>query len=532
VTQQPSPTPRAPRRRLAPWLAAVALIAACATGPNPSITLTPDTTSPTAIRGASVQIPIDLTRIGTVTEPVALAVAGLPAHVTATFAPDTLAGSATETTLTLSVGGSAAEGTADLTITGTSGSITTDTELTLTVASLTIDGRAEIIVTQPLIGATVASQGQTTFTDANGNFTLSGLALPYDLVIAAAVGDGALHVYEGLTTPTPLLRPTFAANIPFGPTFSASVAGNFGGGALAADERVVVCVEGLAVAVLGCDRAAGGETGYSIVVNWFAGASASVRLHAFHFEIDGDDLPTAYLGYETIDLNLADGGAALADLAFDPVPSADLTGTTSQPAGFVADTDLLILARFGPNLSLPIGGRENPGAAFAYLVPVLPGLSYDVVYVGSRPGDTVFTWRHDVGLDAGALDIVSPANPIVPNDGATGVDLATTFASSGVGRARTYVWMPDVAGPFVGLTTTRTSVTLPNPALGGFAFPAGAAYEWLVLGHGNDDADAAAAGGYLDYLTIAYGLFAGGPGLDGDRAFAFPNFESSFTFAP
>lgn len=113
----------------------------------------------------------------------------------------------------------------------------------------------------------MASQGQTTFTNASGDCTLSGLSLPYDLVIATAVDDGSLHVYEGLTTATPRLRPTFAIEGSLGISFDATVAGSFGGGALAVDERVVVCVEGLAVAVYGCDRASGGDAGYSIAVN-------------------------------------------------------------------------------------------------------------------------------------------------------------------------------------------------------------------------------------------------------------------------
>ncbi len=531
MTQQPRPTHRSALRRLGPWLAAIGLVAACTSGPNPGLTLTPDTTTPTAIRGSSVQVEIDLTRIGNVGEPVALAIAGLPADVTATFDPATLAGSATEASLTLTVGAAAVEGSADLTLSGSAGSLAADTELTLTVASLTISGRAEELLLQPLIGATVASQGQTTFTDANGEFTLSGLSLPYDLVLSAAVDDGAIHVYEGLTTTAPLLRPTFAFLTFGGPSFGATVSGNFAGGALAADERVVVCLEGIAVAVVGCDRATSGDAGYSLSANWFAATNPSVRLHALHLEVDVDGVPTAYLGYETIEVNLADGGATLADLAFDPVAGADLTGTTSQPAGY-ADTVLVVLARFGPNLSMALGGLESPGAAFSYPVPVLPGLSYDVVFIGTRPGDSVYTWRNDVGLDAGALAIEAPANPIVPADGAVGVDLTTTFASSGVGGARTYLWTPNGVGPFIGLTTTRTSVTIPDPALGGFAPPVGASYDWLVLGHGDDDADTAAAGGYLDFFALSFGISSGGPGLDGDRTFGLPSSDRTFTFAP
>jgi hypothetical protein len=85
----------------------------------------------------------------------------------------------------------------------------------------------------------------------------------------------------------------------------------------------------------------------------------------------------------------------------------------------------------------------------------------------------------------------------------------------------------------IALTTTRTTVTIPDPTIGGYPVPAGAAYTWRVLGHGDADADAAAAGGYADYFTLLVALLTGGgPGVDGDRTFALTGDARGLTFAP
>ncbi len=511
----------------------IALVAACASTASPGITLGLDDPTPSALRGETVHVGVDLTRLGGADAAVDLSVTGLPAHVTASFAPASLTGNATESTLTLTIGAAASEGTADLTVAGIAGGLTDDIDLTLTIGSLTVSGRVQQTLQRPVVGATVVSQGASALTDATGAFTLGGLSVPYDVVVGSALGSGTVHRFEGLTSPTPTLRPTLDANRMPTLGFGTSVDGTLGGGALGADEVVLVCVEGLAQVVSGCDTLGAGASAYAIGAGWFDEAAVSIRLHALRLVVDAAGVPTAYVGYASSAPDLTDGVAAFADLDFDPVLVDTLTGTTDHPAA-LADTDLVVLARFGPHLSMPIVDVADPADAFALLVPVLTGLRYDVVFVGSGGGDTVLTWKHDVGLDAGAFAVAPTAQPVAPAAGASAVDLTTPFGSTAVGAARTYVWIAAGApGVVIALTTTRTTVTMPDPAVGGFPFPAGAAYTWRVLGHGDDDADAAAAGGYSDYFTLLVALLSGGsPGLDGDRTFALPGDARGMTFAP
>jgi len=536
----PHATPAATRTlgsRLAraPWYAAFALLlAACGSpGVSPGLQVSLGSASMAIVRGATAEVQVSLTRLGGATDPVDLSVSGLPASVTATFSPATLDGATLTSTLTVSVAAAASGAITDLTVTATSGSLSDDVVLSLEVTSLTVVGRVQATLARPLTGATVASQGETVFTDATGTFTLTGLSVPYDVTVSSAGGNGGLHVYEGMISPSPTLRPTFASLDTPTPGFDAVINGSLLGGAVGVDEVVIVCVEGLVVAVYGCDTLVAAETDFSISAAWFDGAIAATRLHALHIEIDADSLPVAYLGYETIELNLSDGSVTLADLDFDPVDAASLTGTTAHPMS-MPDSVLLVSPRFGPNLSVPIIQLDDPGADFEVLVPDLPGLGYDVLFVASGVDDTVYTWKHDVGLDAGDLVVTAPAQLVAPANGAPGVDLATSFGTTEAGGgARTYVWAPDGTGPFIGLTTTRTNVTIPDPGSGGFAFPAGLAYEWGVVGHGDGDVDVAASGGFADFTVLSI-IFSGnaGPGPDGDRTFSFPSEVRDFTFAP
>lgn len=518
----------------AAWLLAfVLLLAACgAPATPPSLQLALGSPSVAVIRGTSADVQVELTRLGGAADDVDLSVSGLPANVTGSFAPATLSGGVLTSTLTLTVGAGATDGTTGVTVTATGGSLSDDTALSLEITSLTVTGRVEAALARPLIGATVASQGETTFSDGTGAFTLTGLSVPYDVSVSSAGGGGGLHVFEGMTSPTPLLRPTFASLGLPATGFAATITGSLTDGAVGADEAVIVCVEGLAVAVYGCDILLAAETGFSIAATWFDGAIAATRLHALHFEIDADDLPVAYLGYETIELNLDDGVGALADLDFDPVDTATLSGTTAHPAS-MPDTALYVHARFGPNLSMPLTQWQDPTDDFDLLVPDLPGIGYDLLFLADGPGGEAYTWKRDVGLDAGDLALTAPAQPVTPADGELGVGLATPFETTPPGGARTYLWIPDASGPFIGLTTARTVVTVPDPAIGGFAFPAGLGYSWVILAHGDGDVDEAAAGGYADFYPIQYtALGAGGPGFDADRTFSSPGGGRDFTFEP
>jgi uncharacterized membrane protein len=98
----------------------------------PDFALSASPASVTVIQGAVAQSTVTIAPLNGFAAAVSFAAGGLPAGVTATFAPSTTAGPSTVVTFTASSG--AALGSATVTITGTAGSLVRTTSVSLTVA--------------------------------------------------------------------------------------------------------------------------------------------------------------------------------------------------------------------------------------------------------------------------------------------------------------------------------------------------------------------------------------------------------------
>ncbi len=106
---------------------------------TPGFTLTSSASAVTLTPGGNASDTITVADVGGFSGNVTLAIAGLPAGVTAAFATNPTSSSSL---LTLTAGNTAAAGTANLTVTGTSGALTSTTHLALTVNGATASGFA------------------------------------------------------------------------------------------------------------------------------------------------------------------------------------------------------------------------------------------------------------------------------------------------------------------------------------------------------------------------------------------------------
>jgi cellulose 1,4-beta-cellobiosidase len=103
----------------------------------PSFTLAPATATLAVTQGTAITDSITVTDTGGFAGSVTLAIAGLPAGVTATFGTNPTTGASV---LTLTASSTATAGTSNLTITGTSGTLTATTSIALTVRPATVSG--------------------------------------------------------------------------------------------------------------------------------------------------------------------------------------------------------------------------------------------------------------------------------------------------------------------------------------------------------------------------------------------------------
>jgi hypothetical protein len=380
-------------------------------------------------------------------------------------------------------------------------------------------------------GVVVRAQGKTTLTDADGRFVLEGITVPYDLSLSQTSGDGGLHVLEGLTDRTPVIDP-LALPTPIGPGTTVDVSGALSGGAgawpLPAGRRVVVCIAGLDAFVFGCDDVTFGQATYALTANLIDASASEVRLHALRMTIDGDGRPTGYEGYGSVAVAVEAGVPSVVPIVLGAAPPVgDLEVAFDVPGG-AALAGAAVVLRFGDGGGLPLFEGDVAGTDLSLPVPVLPEIRYGVFAGVDAVGGSSARWAIVDGLDGGTVSFEVPAQLVAPAADATGVTTATPFdvvvASP---RARTFLWS-SAGGPDVALTTTRTSVTLPDPTAVGIPWPAGAAYTWHVMGYEAASVDAAASA--LDLQILYLSVYLGADVLD-TGAFA-TTVSRNLTLAP
>ena len=361
-------------------------------------------------------------------------------------------------------------------------------------------------------GVVVRAQGKTTLTDANGRFTLEGIAVPYDLSLSQTSGDGWLHVLEGLTDRTPVIDPLgYAAFVGTPNTSDVSGALSAGGAwPLPAGRKVVVCVSGEDDVVIGCDTVTPGASSYALTATLLTSASSDVRVHALRIVVDVDGRPTGYEGYGSAAATLVAGVPAAVPIALDVVPPVhDLVATFDVPGGATLDGAYVFL-RIGAATSLPLF-EGVVGDALTLPVPVLDDARYVVLASVTAAGGDALGWSVADGFDAGTLALAVPPQLLEPAPGATGVTTATAFeVAVAAPSARTFRWR-SAPGPDIALTTTRASVTLPDPAAAGFAWPAGVVYQWDVFAYDAATVDGAAS--TLDRQLLVFLAIFGGVDL-------------------
>ncbi len=447
----------------------LAPLAACAQE-QPSITVEVEAARSELLRGApKTELQVTLTRTGGATGDVALALTGLPAEVTAAFSPAVLSGDILTSTLTLSATAAANEDRHTLDLTATGPSLTANASLEIEVVGLTVTGTVMGSSTGPLAGAAVASQDDTAITDAYGRFTLRGLSVPYDIT-AWSAADKWLHVFEGLTES----EVTLATSTSIVPTWAhgTTVSGTLTGAAIPveADQVVMVCLEGLDHQMPFCDPVTAGESAFSLSPTWNGNTTRQVRLHLLHIEYDAGGMPVAYPGYTSLELELKDG----VPLVFtDPVDLGEQLETTTVELEIdVGEPISLTLAvvQVGQELALRVMAQASDVTSHDVLMPVIPGASFNFAALSSVDA---LGWT--AGVTGAEATVEVPERPAItaPAHNATGVTLATDFtADNPVGGTSTWLW--SGTGFNLGLTTTASSVNLPDPSGHGFSIPPGA----------------------------------------------------------
>jgi len=376
---------------------------------------------------------------------------------------------------------------------------------------ITVEGLVLASEGTPLAGVLVHAQGEFTTTEADGGFRLEGIEPPYTLTLGSGGTGPWVHVYEGLTSAAPLL-------VPIEPEFSGyhtSIAGSLLGlGALPADERVFVGVEGIAAPVFGGTYAATGATSYSGWGAWRGpGATAQARLHALRIQVDAEGRPLAYLGYDDPEVTLVYPAPATADVLLNQViPNSRLEGTVAVAGGGVLSTTQL-LARFSASYGLLF--YVGPASAtLSVPVPEIGDGSVVAVAEATFAHGTTLAWASVPIGPVFALDVPAPPQLLAPVAGAADVSGATEFrALGGPTGGRLFVWEPLSAadGPRVALTTAADTARMPDVSPLGLALVPGGRYTWSVRALAAENYLAAVSVPAIDRAQLILGVLGAVP---------------------
>ena len=457
------------------------LLASC--GQQASLSVTLGSSGGSVVRGGQVSVPVTVSNAsGTVN----LSVSGAPSGVTASLASSTLSGGATSTTLDVQVSAAAADGSATLTLNAVEGSNAASATFALTITSLSVNGTVVDVLGRGVSGATVAIQGTTATTDANGAFTIGGVAVPYDLIVKQTSGSTtAAQVFAGLTSGSPQVNP-YASVLGVSLPMSATINGNLSA-AVAAGHTARVCAQSSSTFMSGCATVAAASTAYSISAAWLAGSSVSVTLHAIEVATDADGMATGYGRYGTSSGTVTNGGTPTIDVTWGSTPSTGTIATSvNVPAGFQLK-GVYGAAGLASSTTLPLFSAYNGSGLPTSFNAVFPSISTSgntlvtAAYPSGTGGGASVAWKS--GLAAGSsatFDLPAPPTQTAPADGATGVGVGSTLSLSGTGGGAV-TFLIQGGSQLIAVTTMNASATIPDLSSVGMSLTAAGSYSWQAV---------------------------------------------------
>jgi hypothetical protein len=378
-------------------------------------------------------------------------------------------------TLTASKGDKSTTKTTSVTVSGST--------QTVTGKVLTYDGKAGSFL-PVLIGT------QTTTTDANGNFSVTPVTTPYDLVVLQAAKNQA-YVYQGLSRTNPIIlvsgagtydsktKVTFTStNVD---TTTPVPAGSFADGSVTCagvDTRQVSCgITGSVFPTVDQDISWAGTTG--IFINAYA-----LQVHK-----DSRNVVTNFLRFGRAENELLQNGQPnTVSFALEPVQNRTIAGSITPPPGYTLTARALGF-KSGDQTLYPFSYElDNVGiaSAFTWASPAVPGMSLYLTGTAKKGEASVYAYLEDIAPDATGISLTLPTPPeqLQPANNALGVTSATLFSwtpfAGGVHILSVY---PLTPGPLTfTIYTAASEATIPDLSSLGYSLAKGVTYKWSVGG--------------------------------------------------
>jgi hypothetical protein len=328
---------------------------------------------------------------------------------------------------------------------------------------------------QPVEGVLVAIDGVATTTNSEGAFTVAQVAPSYRAVVLES-DEHRVQIFEGLRA----RHPTFLSesNSAASSTTVSGVVRRPDGSSMDPQHRGLIAFSADGAQKVSATSVLHADGTYSFGMDWQDTPTLVGTVSVLAWSIDSNDVPVAYDGFAARRMTLTrDSSAASADLELKKISTRTLHGVLDIPPGYSAELDYRVGA-----LS-PIQGA-TPDANFAYQVPEgtreVCWLSVETTRLSST-GRELSAVRRLITDSMDDIELVVPRAPF----------LVTPIANAaGVSKDTIFQWAPDdgtvsvahftLGNLSIEVTTTSTSLALPDLSAFGVSFPSASAGVWEI----------------------------------------------------
>lgn len=372
--------------------------------------------------------------------------------------------------------------------------------------SITVTGKVINSIKLPIANAPVVITGRpATITDANGNFAVTDVTVPYDVTV---VGSQIGITYRGLSRSDPtLVNIRASAVLPN----TATVSGTISGGGGYPEPATRVSSVNISSGEVTANATPNVTTGtYSMTSAWSGAATITTILRALQWDKNAAGMPTTFLGFgEKTGVAITAGGAfAGQNIAMTALSTQNISGTVSVPAALALENKSLSMA-FPNNGTMSLGTEFGTASAFTYVVPTIIGTTLSVTALAAGVGfgqSSVTKTGIAPGTTGITLTIPDPTALSLPVDAATGVTTTTPFSWTPVSSAIYVLALLGPGGTYYLVISGGNSGTIPDLTALGLGLPKSASFSWQVQSHGpfsNIDA-AAGATGYISQGDVIH----------------------------
>ena len=349
-------------------------------------------------------------------------------------------------------------------------------------------GRVQDEYGQGLSNRTVLIGSRSTTTDVNGQFTLTGIATPYDLVVVEPAPRKAATIYLQLTRTDPKLLNLATQGTP---AQSATLGGNISGGVPLSTAGTLTAVTWASPGVSSTTYV--NATPYSFIVPWAAPATITGTVHGLQFSFDQNFTVTGYPGYGVkTGVSLTSGGSVTdADIQLAPVTTGNISTNISTPAGHeIVERDVFLT--FDDGAFFQVSQDALDAGTFQVPIPSNIGAKANVLVGAATSDGSSASYAQVSALSPGtlgaALNLPSPARVTAPDTGATGVDTNTDLVWTPVSGAIHALFIsataPTSADPGYAIVTGGTHARIPDLSAQGLGLPSGRLYDVVLVATG------------------------------------------------